>query len=324
MNVLQVAGFVGLVDGIGKVLGAAPGPEVAKAAKARGKTTEEVAENLDNKNIPDYNADTEPQNSATIDNTVPTVKATKEADGNTYVNLDGMTAENYRRPDVDPIQVEIGGKKVQLGPDSMPMTEGDLLSGVYFSNPKNLLGKEGATDEMYEGLEIATGELIRQQPTQMQKLWQTTQAAKALADIQTNIGYDDLLKQNSQIVSEFARSKFLMDAPPELWTKASKNGIKFLQQMPHFKMATTPGAQVITQVLRDNVSRMSAMASKLDQMASSQIRQDPELAMQAVALMENLGVLLHPLEKLSVTSTLLVRVLKIKMSSKLLKRLRKS
>ena len=49
MNVLQVAGFVGLADGIGKVLGAKPGPEVAKAAKARGKTTEEVAENLDNK-----------------------------------------------------------------------------------------------------------------------------------------------------------------------------------------------------------------------------------------------------------------------------------
>ena len=92
------------------------------------------------------------------------------------------------------------------------MTEGDMLSGVYFSNPKNLLGKAGATDEMYEGLEIATGELIRQRPTQMQKLWQTTQAAKALADIQTNIGYDDLLKPNSQIVSEFARSKFLMDA----------------------------------------------------------------------------------------------------------------
>ena len=116
MNVLQVAGFVGLADGIVKVLGAAPGPEVAKAAKARGKTTEEVAENLDNKNIPNYDADTEPQNSATIDSTVPTVKATKEADGNTYVNLDGMTAENYRRPDVDPIQIEVGGKKVQLGP----------------------------------------------------------------------------------------------------------------------------------------------------------------------------------------------------------------
>ena len=65
------------------------------------------------------------------------------------------------------------------------------------------------------------------------------------------------------------------------------------------------GAQVITQVLRDNVSRMSAMASKLDQMASSQIRQDPELAMQAVALMENLGVLAIPLRKLvsCVTST---------------------
>ena len=25
-----------------------------------------------------------------------------------------MTAENYRRPDVDPIQVEIGGKKYSL------------------------------------------------------------------------------------------------------------------------------------------------------------------------------------------------------------------
>ena len=56
------------------------------------------------------------------------------------------------------------------------------------------------------------------------------------------------------------------------------------------------GAQVITQVLRDN-AQMSVMASKLDQMASSQIRQDPKLAMQAVALMENLGALAAPLRK---------------------------
>ena len=299
MNVLQVAGFVGLADGIGKALGT-KGPKFQwfdDAAKARGKTPEAMAENLDNKNLPNYNADTEPQNSAKIDSTVPTVKATKEADGNTYVNLDGMTAENYRRPDVDPIQIEIGGKKVQLGPDSMPMTEGDRLAGVYFSNPKNLLGKEGATDEMFDGLEIATGDLIRQQPTKMQKLWQTTQAAKAIADIQINIGYDDLMKENSQIVSDLARSKFLIDAPPELWTKASKDGIKFLQQMPHFKMATAPGAQVITKVLRDNLGQLSVMASKVDQMASSQIRMDPELAMQAVAMAENIGVLSAPLSK---------------------------
>lgn len=298
MNVLQVAGFVGLADGVGKIFSRTVPTEVVQAAKARGKSVDEVVENLDNKNIPNYNADTEPQNSAKIDSTVPTVKATKEADGNNYVNLDGMTSENYRRPDVDPIQIEMDGKTIQVGPDSLPMTEGDLYAGVYFSNPKNLLGKKTATEEMFDGLQIATEELVRQRPTQVQKLWQTTQAAKALADIQLNIGYDDLLKPNSKIVSDLAQSKFLMDAPPEIWTKASKNGLSKLQQMPHFRMATIPGAQVLTQILRDNVAQMSVMASKLDQMASSQIRQDPELALQAVAFMENLGVLAAPLRKI--------------------------
>jgi hypothetical protein len=298
MNVLQVAGFVGLADGVGKIFSNTAPTEVVEAAKARGKTVDEVVENLDNKNIPDYNADTEPQNSAKIDSTVPTVKATKEADGNEYINLDGMTSENYRRPDVDPIQIEMDGKTIMVGPDSLPMTEGDIYAGVYFSNPKNLLGKKTATEEMFDGLQIATEELVRQRPTLVQKMWQTTQAAKALADIQTNIGYDDLMKPNSKIVSDLADSKFLMDAPPEIWTRAKKSGLSKVKQMPHFKMATIPGAQVLTQILRDNVAQMSVMASKLDQMASSQIRQDPELAMQAVALMENLGVIAAPLRKI--------------------------
>ena len=53
MNVLQVPGFVGLADAIDTCsLGAAPAPEVAKAAKQPvASPSEEVAENPNNKNI---------------------------------------------------------------------------------------------------------------------------------------------------------------------------------------------------------------------------------------------------------------------------------